>query len=55
MSEDTLDLLMSIHEGDWMGKDIKPFYISVLGLGLVLATVSGVVLLFRKNKSLPRK
>lgn len=41
MSEDTLDLLMSIHEGDWMGKEIKPFYISVLGLGLVLATVSG--------------
>lgn len=55
MSEDSLDLLMSIHEGDWMGKDIKPFYISVLGLGLVLAAVSGVVLLFRKNKSLPRK
>ena len=55
MSEDTLDLLMSIHEGDWMGKDIKPFYISVLGLGVVLATVSGVMLFFWKNKSLPRK
>jgi hypothetical protein len=55
MSEDMLDFLLSIHEGDWLGKDIKPFYISVLGFGLVLATVSGVMLFFRKNKSLPRK
>jgi hypothetical protein len=55
MSEDTLDLLMSIHEGAWLGNDIKPFYISVLGIGLVLVTASGVMLFFRKNKSLPRK
>lgn len=55
MSEDTLDLLMSIHEGAWLGNDIKPFYISVLGIGLVLVTASGLMLFFRKNKSLPRK
>jgi len=51
ISEDTLDLLMSIHEGDWLGKEIKPFYILVLGLGLGLIIISGLLLFFRKNKS----
>jgi hypothetical protein len=50
ISEDTLDLLMSIHEGDWLGKEIKPFYILVLGLGLALIIISGLMLYFRKNK-----
>ncbi len=55
ISEDSLDVLMSIHEGAWLGKDIRPIYTSVLGLGLALVTVSGLVLFYRKNKSLPRK
>lgn len=55
ISEDTLDVLMSIHEGAWLGKNIKPIYTSLLGLGLALVTVSGLVLFFRKNKSLFRK
>jgi LPXTG-motif cell wall-anchored protein len=42
---------MSIHEGDWLGKEIKPFYILVLGLGLGLIIISGLLLFFRKNKS----
>ena len=50
ISEDTLDFLMSIHEGDWLGKEIKPFYILVLGLGLALIIISGLMLYFRKNK-----
>lgn len=50
ISEDTLDLLMSIHEGDWLGKEIKAFYILVLGLGLALIIISGLMLFFRKNK-----
>ena len=55
LPEEMLDLLMSIHQGGWLGRNIKPYYSLVLGLGLLTMTASGARLFFRKNKSLPHK
>jgi predicted permease len=34
-SEGTLDILMSIHQGSWLGKTVRPFYVLFVGLGLL--------------------
>lgn len=35
-SEGTLDILMSIHQGSWLGKTVRPFYVLLVGLGLLV-------------------
>jgi len=34
-SEDTSRLLMVIHEGRWLGPTLRPFYVTLLGLGVL--------------------
>lgn len=43
-SEGTLDLLMHIHEGAWLGRDLKAFYVLIMGLGLLGMGVLGLTL-----------
>jgi uncharacterized iron-regulated membrane protein len=47
MSNATKDLLMDLHEGAWLGKTLKPFYILLLTAGTVGLGFSGVRMLFR--------
>lgn len=40
--KDTLKLLMVIHEGAWLGPQLKPFYVLLVGLGLLVLAVTGL-------------
>ena len=45
------EFLMTIHEGAWLGKQLKPFYVLFLGLGLLALLGTGFRLtgLFRRK------
>lgn len=47
MDEGTLDLLMSLHQGTWLGKDLRAYYILLLGTGLIALCLTGLRLCFR--------
>ena len=51
LPKETENLLMSIHEGGWLGKTYKPFYVLVLGLGTLGLGGAGLRLtgLFRRK------
>lgn len=43
-SKETMSLLMSLHQGSWLGPDLRPFYILLIGLGLIGLCLTGVSL-----------
>ena len=49
-SDDVLKWLMVVHEGAWMGKALRPWYVLFVGIGLLVLLVSGLRLsgLFRR-------
>jgi|LakMenEpi03Aug12_release.lakeMendotaPanAssembly.Ray.scaffolds.fasta_scaffold41398_3 hypothetical protein len=49
MSEPTLKLLMSLHQGSWLGTTLRPFYILFLGLGLIALCLTGLKLLVHRK------
>lgn len=49
ISEETADLLMTIHEGAWLGRDLKVYYSVVMGFGLLAIGFLGLLLLRRRN------
>ena len=49
ISEETADLLMIIHEGAWLGRGLKVWYVVVTGSGLLAMGLFGLVLLRRKR------
>jgi uncharacterized iron-regulated membrane protein len=53
ISEDTADLLMDIHEGGWLGQDLKVYYVLVVGLGLLGAGLLGLGILLPKKRHTP--
>jgi hypothetical protein len=50
LSEETADLLMTIHEGGWLGKNLKVYYTVVLGCGLLALGFFGLALLRRRRR-----
>jgi len=53
ISEETADLLMDIHEGAWLGKELKVYYVLILGLGLLAAGLLGLGILLPKKRAAP--
>ena len=53
ISEETADLLMDIHEGAWLGKELKVYYVLILGLGLLAAGLFGLGILLPKKRMAP--
>ncbi len=49
ISEETADLLMDIHEGGWLGKELKVYYVLSVGLGLLGAGLLGLGILLPKK------
>lgn len=49
-SEPTQKLLMTIHQGSWLGPQLRPFYILFIGVGLLFLIISGLkfILNFRQ-------
>lgn len=41
--------LMTIHEGAWLGPDLKPFYVLLTGGGLLALGVLGVAIMLRRK------
>ena len=48
-SEDRLELLLSLHEGSWLGPTARPFYILILGTGLIALCLTALRMLIRKK------
>jgi len=45
--EDRLKLLLSLHQGSWLGPDLRPFYILFLAAGLIALCLTGFRMLLR--------
>ncbi|MGK7942503.1 MAG: PepSY domain-containing protein [Crocosphaera sp.] len=53
LSRDQVHFLMSLHEGEYLGKTLEPFYVLLNGLGVVWMLVTGGVMVFQNlRKSL---
>ena len=50
LSEDTEHLLMTIHAGGWLGRDLKVYYSVTLGSGLLALGFIGLALLRRQRR-----
>ncbi|MEI7864686.1 MAG: hypothetical protein WCI38_04875 [Chthoniobacterales bacterium] len=48
--DDLLDALMIIHEGAWLGKTAKPYYVLALGSGLLCLCFTGIRMVWNKAK-----
>ncbi len=50
--DSTLSLLMTIHQGSWLGKAAVPFYVLTIGLGLLILAITGLQMtgIFRRKK-----
>jgi uncharacterized iron-regulated membrane protein len=46
-SEPTMKLLLSLHQGSWLGPTLRPFYIMFLGLALIGLCLTGIRMLRR--------
>ena len=55
--QSTLDVLMSIHQGAWLGKAVRPFYVAAIGIGLLVLAVTGLGMtgIFKKFKKPARR
>lgn len=53
ISEETGDLLMDIHEGAWLGKEAKVYYVLALGLGLLATGLLGLGILPSRKRPRP--
>jgi len=49
ISDQTQNFLMMLHEGAWLGPTFKPFYVLLVGLGLLAVVVSGWRIAWRKK------
>ena len=55
--QSTLDVLMSIHQGGWLGKAVRPFYVAAIGIGLLVLAVTGLGMtgIYKKFKKPARR
>ena len=52
LSKDQAHILMVIHEAEYLGEDIRPFYVLLNGIGLIWMLVTGIIMsgLFNQKK-----
>ena len=50
LSRDQVHFLMTIHEGEYLGHTLEPFYVLFNGLGVVWMLVTGGVMVFQNLK-----
>lgn len=50
LSRDQVHFLMSIHEGEYLGHTLEPFYVLFNGLGVIWMLVTGGVMVFQNLK-----
>lgn len=49
LEESTLKLLMSLHQGSWLGPKGRPYYVLLVGLGLLFLIATGLAALRAKG------
>ncbi len=54
LSRDQIHLLMSIHEGEYLGQTLEPVYVLLNGLGLLWMLVTGTIMVFQQIKPLKK-
>ena len=47
LSRDQVHFLMVIHEGEYLGKILEPFYVLLNGLGVLWMLITGAILLWQ--------
>lgn len=47
LSRDQVHFLMTIHEGEYLGKTLEPFYVLLNGLGLLWMLTTGGIMAFQ--------
>lgn len=52
ISEELGDFILSIHQGEFLGKDLRVFYVLLNGLGLIAMVATGIIMtgIFRSKK-----
>jgi hypothetical protein len=55
LSRDQVHFLMSIHEGEYLGHTLEPFYVILNGLGVLWMLVTGGVMMFQSLKLTQKK
>ena len=48
LGRDQVHLLMVLHEGEWLGKALEPFYVLLNGLGLLWMLITGATLVLQR-------
>jgi uncharacterized iron-regulated membrane protein len=49
VGEGNLKVLLSLHQGSWLGPTLRPFYILLLAAGVVALCITGFRMLFRRK------
>lgn len=49
-SFDTTGFLLVLHQGEFLGETLSPFYVLLMGIGLLGMVISGLTLIRRKRK-----
>jgi hypothetical protein len=44
LTKDQAHILMVIHEGEYLGVDVKPFYVLLNGIGLLWMLITGLMM-----------
>ena len=55
ISEETAEIFMDIHQGEYLGNQLKPIYVLLVALGVVGITVSGLMMTRLFNPTHPDK
>ncbi|NES76208.1 MULTISPECIES: hypothetical protein [Okeania] len=52
LSSEQAEIFMVIHQGTYLGDDLKPFYVLLNGIGLIFMMVTGITMsgVFRKKR-----
>ncbi len=53
LSKQQVHFLMVIHEGEYLGKALKPFYVLLNGLGLLVILITGGLMWFETIRRSP--
>jgi len=53
LSNETKEILMMLHQGSWLGQTLRPLYVLVLAIGVVLLCLTGLRLAFRRKPDSP--
>jgi hypothetical protein len=49
ISESSHKLLLSLHQGTWLGKDLRAYYIMLIGIGLIILCLTGLRMVLKKK------